>query len=79
MKWEFIDENGVKQSECDIFANLRFGSTIIATVLDMPLAIYIKTLTGKTVSLGKDRIPNMNITVGHLKSLIQDVEGIPPD
>jgi len=37
--------------------------------------IYVKTLTGKTITLVLDP----KHTVSHLKSLIQDKEGIPPD
>ena len=37
--------------------------------------IYIKTLTGKTISISS----NSNAQISHVKLLIQDAEGIPPD
>ena len=37
--------------------------------------IYIKTLTGKTISINV----NANAQISHVKLLIQDAEGIPPD
>ena len=37
--------------------------------------IFVKTLTGKTITLSAEP----SLTIGELKTLIQDKEGIPPD
>ena len=61
--------------------NVKNGDTLCLECVDGHINIYVKTLTGKTITLGFGAGHQCftNITIGQVKTMIQSKDGIPPN
>jgi ubiquitin len=70
------DYNVIKDSTLQLYMNSEsLFSEAGDWLTEGIVQIFVKSLTGRTFTLGVQ----YNDTIGHVKELVQDVEGIPPD